>query len=189
MSDPSLIDTASVQLTAPPAVELTSGAMLRQAREAQGLHIGALAVALKVPVKKIEALEADRFDLLPDTVFVRALASSVCRVLKMEPNPILEKLPHTATPQLKDSGAGINVPFRSAGAGSLRQFWEQLSKPIVIAVTVLLVGALLLVFFPFTRQPEVVADASSIAPEGRSQPAMAAPALAVSIASIKKPPK
>ena len=44
-----------------PATEtrLSGGAMLRQAREAAGLHIGALAVSLRVPVKKLEALEAD----------------------------------------------------------------------------------------------------------------------------------
>jgi cytoskeleton protein RodZ len=118
--------------------------------------------------------------LLPDTVFVRALASSVCRVLKTEPGPILERLPHTAAPQLKDSGAGINVPFRSAGTGSLRQFWEQLSKPLAAAVTVLLAGALLLIFFPFTRQPEVAAGAKSAALEGSSQPLPAIPVLAAS---------
>ena len=43
-----------------------AGALLRQAREASGLHIAALAVLLKVPVKKLEALESDRLDLLPD---------------------------------------------------------------------------------------------------------------------------
>lgn len=37
----------------------TAGALLRQARESTGLHIAALAVAMKVPVKKLEALEAE----------------------------------------------------------------------------------------------------------------------------------
>ena len=180
MSEPSVIDSETTAPSPLTAASLTSGAMLRQAREAQGLHIGALAVSLKVPVKKLEALESDRFDLLPDTVFVRALASSVCRVLKIASEPILAKLPHTTAPQLKDSGAGINVPFHSAGGGSLRQFWEQLSKPLVIAVTVLLAGALLLIFFPLTRQPEVAAGAKSPAPEAGLQPALVVPAVAVS---------
>lgn len=180
MSEPLLIDsetTAPSPLTAAP---MTSGAMLRQAREALGLHIGALAVSLKVPVKKLEALEADRFDLLPDTVFVRALASSICRVLKIAPGPILEKLPHTTAPQFKDSGAGMNVPFRSAGGGAWHQFWEQLSKPLVLAVMVLLTGALLLLFFPLTRQAEVAVDAKSAALEGGAQPPIVAPAVEVS---------
>ncbi len=178
MSEPSVFGSEPTTPTPPPAVQLTSGALLRRAREAQGLHIGALAVALKVPVKKLEALEGDRFDLLPDTVFVRGLASSVCRVLKIEPEPILAKLPHTTAPQIKDSGAGMNVPFRSAGGGSLHQFWEQLSKPLVAAVAALLAGALLLVIFPFARQPEVATGTKSAAPDGSSQPSLAAPTLA-----------
>ncbi len=181
MSESTVID-AEATAPAAPAVQLTSGALLRRAREAQGLHIGALAVALKVPVKKLEALEGDRFDLLPDTVFVRGLASSVCRVLKIEPEPILAKLPHTRAPQLKDSGAGINVPFRSAGVGSLRQFLDQLSKPLVVTVAALLAGALLLVFFPFGQPPEVVTGTKSGALDG----SLPSPAM-VSSASVPEP--
>ena len=40
--------------------EKSAGAMLKEAREAAGLHIGALAVALKVPVRKLEALKKTR---------------------------------------------------------------------------------------------------------------------------------
>jgi cytoskeleton protein RodZ len=65
----------------------TAGTLLREARMEAGLHIAALAVALKVPVAKLEALEADNFAVLPDTVFVRALASSVCRTLKIDSAP------------------------------------------------------------------------------------------------------
>lgn len=148
------------QFTSADAVaQLSGGAMLRMAREAEGLHIAALAVSLKVPVKKLEALETDRFDLLPDIVFVRALACSVCRSLKIDPNPILERLPQTATPRLKTAESGINVPFRTARDGSGFSFWNQLSKPFVLAVLGLLVGVVVLVFFPFAPRNEVV-DAS-----------------------------
>jgi cytoskeleton protein RodZ len=128
---------------------LSGGAMLRKAREASGLHIAAMAVALKVPVKKLEALESDRFDLLPDTVFVRALASSVCRNLKIDPNPILERMPQIATPRLKTDESGINTPFRETGSSLNLPFWEQLSKPMVLAVLLLIVAILVLVFVPF----------------------------------------
>ena len=43
-----------------------AGALLRAARERQGLHIAALAAAIKVSQRKLEALEADRGDGLPD---------------------------------------------------------------------------------------------------------------------------
>jgi cytoskeleton protein RodZ len=70
----------------------SAGARLRRAREQSGLHIAALAVTLKVPVKRLEALEADRYDLLPGPVFTRALAASVCRSLKLDAAAVLALL-------------------------------------------------------------------------------------------------
>ena len=133
-------------------MQISGGAMLRKAREATGLHIAALAVSLKVPVKKLEALEADRFDLLPDTVFARALALSVCRTLNMDPTPVLESMPHTGSPNLKTDDSGINTPFRSVTGGS--GFWlrDQFSRPLVWLVSGLLIGALILVLLPFVNR-------------------------------------
>jgi len=68
--------------------------LLRRAREAAGMHVAAVAVSLKVPVRKLEALENDRLPKeLGDPVFIRGLASSVCRSLKVDPQPVLERLP------------------------------------------------------------------------------------------------
>jgi cytoskeleton protein RodZ len=157
---------------------MTSGALLRQAREAQGLHIAALAVLLKVPVKKIEALEADRFDLLPDTVFVRALAASVCRTLKIDLEPILERLPQTVAPQLKSYSSGVNVPFRSSGGHATDLLRDQLSKPLLWVVALLLVGALALMFVPFSRQTGAPANAKPDGLDTRSAPELSAPTAA-----------
>jgi cytoskeleton protein RodZ len=131
-----------------PAPEPTAGTLLRQAREAAGMHIAALAVSLKVPVKKLEALEQDRFDLLPDAVFVRALASSVCRTLKLDAAPVLGLLPHTTAPKLTYQGSGINAPFRTPGERPSPSVWTQVSKQAVLAGLLLLLGALVLIFMP-----------------------------------------
>ena len=137
---------------------LTSGGtMLRNAREASGMQLGVLASTLKVPVKKLETLEADRFDLLPDMVFVRALTTSVCRALKIDSSPILASLPHAIAPSLKTDEAGINTPFRSAGTGSLLSFVNQLSKPFLFSVLALLIGVVILIFLP-QKLPNVVGD-------------------------------
>lgn len=153
MSENSLLNSNELTPDQASVAQMSGGAMLRQAREAEGLHVAALAVLLKVPVNKLEALETDRFDLLPDIVFARALAASICRTLKIDPTPILERLPHTMAPDLKTDESGINTPFRVAGDGSGFLFWSQLSKPLVLAVLVLLVGAIVLVFFPVTQLP------------------------------------
>src|SRR6185369_17344805 len=96
----------------------SAGTLLRQAREAAGLHVATLAANLKVPVRKLEALEENRFDELPDAVFVRALASSVCRTLKIDPQPVLERLPQTIAPRLVQDGDGINAPFHAPSDGA-----------------------------------------------------------------------
>ena len=126
----------------------SAGGLLRQAREASGLHIAALAVAMKVPVKKLEALEADRLDLLPDAVFVRALASSMCRALKIDSTPVLQLLPQTSVPRLDAEERGINEPFQSGSHASATTVPELLVKPVVWLVLILLVGAILLFALP-----------------------------------------
>ena len=155
---------------------ISAGKMLQTARIGQGLHIAALAVSLKVPVKKLEALEADRFDLLPDTVFVRALAASVCRTLKIDPVPVLESLPSTSTPRLKTDESGINVPFRAAGDGASMSFRDQLSKPVVLAVLMLVVGVVVLLFLPVAPATKVAQARTSQTTAGLMPLSASAPA-------------
>ena len=157
MSDQVPVQPTDSAMVAPP----TAGALLRRAREAAGLHVAALAVSMKVPVKKLEALEADRLDLLPDAVFVRALASSVCRTLKIDPIPVLGLLPQTLTPRLGVQERGINAPFHASSEVRHHTLPDFLRKPVVLLVSALLVGALVVVFLPQPTEPEPVADASS----------------------------
>ena len=175
MSDPNVAGAERQAPVTASAPVLTSGAQLRQAREAQGLHIAALAVSLKVPVKKLEALEAYRFDLLPDTVFVRALASSVCRSLKIDPGPILDKLPHAAALPLKAYGSGVNVPFRSTGGHLPAFFKDQMSRPLVWVVSALVAGACALLLLPLSQRTEVVAVQPSATGDTTPAPVSLAP--------------
>ncbi len=138
---------------------VTAGTLLRKAREASGLHIAALAVSMKVPVKKLEALESDRLDLLPDAVFARALANSMCRALKIDPAPIMEKLPGTKKVSLSVESRAANQPFdkstySASGSASLK-----LGKPVVFVVLTLLVGVALILFVPPTDDVKTQEDA------------------------------
>lgn len=98
--------------TVPPRDAVAAGQRIKQAREAAGLHVVALAAALKVPVKKLEALEAGRTDDLPDATFARALAASVCRQLKIDPTDVLAQLPQAGGSRLGEDPV-LNTPFRS----------------------------------------------------------------------------
>lgn len=129
-------------------VRFDGGDLLKRARESSGLHIAALAVMLKVPVKKLEALEAGQFHLLPDAVFCRALASSVCRTLKVDPLPILERLPQTEQPTLGATGHQVNTPYRFSSARSGSYSKAQLSGTTLAIGLVLILATTSLVFFP-----------------------------------------
>lgn len=170
MSEASEGSPVAVEQAAGPS----AGTLVRQAREAAGLQVDALAVALKVTVKQIEALEADRWDLLPDAVFARALAASICRNLRIDPAPVLARLPQAA-PRLSPRGAGLNEPFRTSNHGSGPDIGAYLSRPVVLGVLALMLGALVLVLLPV---PKDAASDEASAP-GAPAAAPAAPASAV----------
>jgi cytoskeleton protein RodZ len=126
----------------------TAGAMLRQARQARGLHIVALAAAMKVAPRKLELLESDRFEELLDATFARALAQAVCRVLKIDAEPVLAKLPAASGHGLDRVAGGINAPFRERSTRSEPASWSLLKKPAVWGPLLILLGAAALWLLP-----------------------------------------
>lgn len=128
----------------------TAGAMLRAARERRGMHIAALAAAIKVPQRKLEALEADRYDELPDTTFTRALAQSVCRTLKIDMQPVLDRLPQSAiaSPKLEHVGVGLNAPFRERPGRTEPTDWAWARKPVVWGTLLVLLAAAAMALLP-----------------------------------------
>ena len=134
----------------------TAGALLRTARQSQGMDIATLAALLKVPVYKLQALEQDKPELLADPVFARALAASMSRILKLDPASVLLRLPAIAAFKVTSQNRGINAPFRarSSGGRNVVPFWSHISRPAVLVGVALLLGALVLMFLP-TLQKEV----------------------------------
>jgi cytoskeleton protein RodZ len=125
----------------------TAGQTMRAAREKRGLHIAALAASLKVPQRKLEALEADRYNELPDLAFTRALSQSVCRTLKIDPQPVLALLPATPdTQRLAQVANGIQAPFSDTAHAFKLGAW--LRNPALWATVLIAVGAGVLAFAP-----------------------------------------
>jgi len=150
MNDP--LDQHSQDKTAGVSPEgpgnVSAGAMLRQIRVSRGVHIAALAVSLRVPVKKLEALEGDRFDLLHDVVFARALASSVCRALKADPSVILDLLPRPDSimkfSESRDLATSREIGFPAKES----QIFKQIPKSALLAISTLLLAAFVLLLVP-----------------------------------------
>lgn len=151
-----------------PGVAFASPVLLREARESAGLHIAAMAAALKVPVKKLEALEAGRYEELPDLTFARALASSACRQLKIDAAPVLAQIPQARKAELGDSPQAINAPFKTPAAGLSFSLAPWLSRPAVLGAVALLVGAAVLLFLP--RRPATEATQVPEAPAAVASP-------------------
>lgn len=162
---------------------VTAGGRLRQAREAQGLHIAALAASLKVPVRKLEALERDRYDELPDATFTRALAQTVCRALKIDAAPVLAMLPRVELAALDHVATGINAPFRDKTAAAEPMLGGLLRHPATAIVALLLAGALAVAFWPRGPSAPTIVTWPASAPEPAASMPAPVPAPASAAAS------
>ncbi len=182
----------------------TAGQMMRAARERRGMHIAVLAAAIKVPQRKLEALEADRHEELPDITFARALAQAVCKALKIDAEPVLARLPQGGSGQaqgLVHVAGGLRAPFREHARRTEPNEYALYRRPVFWATGGVLLAAAALALAPdnlwqrFEAAPpapaasEVAAEPAS-SPEGMaSQPArgpagtVPAPAGAEAIAS------
>ncbi|MEK8050548.1 helix-turn-helix domain-containing protein [Ideonella sp. DXS22W] len=137
-----------------PVDAAAAGALLRQLREAQGLHIAALAAAIKVTPAKLEALESGRLGELPDLTFARALAQTVCRALKTDAAPVLARMPGAVASRLERVDEGLNTPMPERGHGLAWGGWTSVSewapwrRPVPWLALLLLLAAAAFVLVP-----------------------------------------
>ncbi|MBL8316307.1 MAG: helix-turn-helix domain-containing protein [Rubrivivax sp.] len=161
----------------------SAGALLRAAREKQGLHIAALAAAIKVAPRKLDALENDRWQDLPDATFTRALAQTVCRTLKIDAQPVLALLPAAAALPLEPLGNGMNQPFRDRPVRDGPGFGTAAIRPMVWAAAVLMVAALVVYFVPpdlWTARPPAAVASTPAMPAAASAASAVSPGLPAS---------
>lgn len=121
----------------------TAGQWLKAARQAKGVHLGVLAMTLKVPVRQLEALEADQYDAFKGgPTFLRAITSAMCRHLGVDAAPALALLPSpvssmgAARPALDAVNRSARVSLRPSRVGS-----PSVRPVLVLAVLMLLVTA------------------------------------------------
>jgi cytoskeleton protein RodZ len=149
----------------------SAGALLRAAREEQGLHIAALAASIKITPRKLEALENDRFDELPDATFARALALTVCRALKLDAAPVLARLPQGGASGLTPLTGGLNTPFRDRPGSTDVHHLTLRQRPLIWAAALVLLAAVALYLAPAGWW-----SPSPAAPDAMPPPSVATPA-------------
>ena len=110
------------------------GRLLAAARQARGMTVTEVALRLKFSPRQIEALEADRYDVLRGPSMVRGMIRTYARLIGADPGPLLDALhqrlnagPVTMQPR------AMEVPFpRVTPKGSF--VYVMLSAIVVIAV-------------------------------------------------------
>jgi len=68
------------------------GQELAAAREARGLALADVAQQLKFAPRQLEALEQEHFELLPGATFARGMVRSYARLLKLDPEPLVQRI-------------------------------------------------------------------------------------------------
>lgn len=181
-------DSEPQSLFGPPS----PGGMIRYARQAQGIDLASLAAMLKIPLRRLEALENGRHEELQGPTFERALAQAACRVLKIDPKPVLALLPQHERNTLERVTEGINTPFRD-GQGSGGFELPTLMRPVVVIVVLLIVGAVALFFVPESwvarlTRPFIGGSAASAPAESTvPAPVAASAAVGASITPVELP--
>jgi cytoskeleton protein RodZ len=164
------------------------------------MHIAVLAASIKVAQRKLEALEADRYEELPDITFARALAQAVCRALKIDAEPVLSRLPQGGAGQaqgLVHVSGGLNAPFRDRPGREEPNDHALFRRPVFWATALVLLAAAVLALAPDNLRQRLdtapaepaVADVTTTpaplpqAPASEAAPAAAPPAQATSEAA------
>ncbi|MGE5639835.1 MAG: helix-turn-helix domain-containing protein [Clostridia bacterium] len=172
------------EAAAGPGESLGIGAALAQAREAQGLGHAEISQHLKFMPRQLEALENERFDLLPGPTIARGMVRTYARFLKLDPEPLLARMAgrvesHDATPELA-ARFQQPVPFADGGRRSTFVY-------LALSACVLAGGAAVL--YQWRQEeaaPEFVAPAKQAVPP--AQVASVAPAAPLA-APAEAPPK
>jgi cytoskeleton protein RodZ len=68
------------------------GQELAAAREARGLALADVAQQLKFAPRQLEALEQEHFEALPGATFTRGMVRSYARLLKLDPEPLVQRI-------------------------------------------------------------------------------------------------
>ena len=152
---------------------LNVGAELQRAREARGLALSEVAQQLKFAPRQLEALEQDRFDLLPGGTFARGMVRNYARLLKIDAEPLVRRIGERfEAPDGNTLAARYSqpVPFSDNARRSTIVY-------LALSAAVLAIGGGVAWQWQHERQRAAAPLAQADAPEPAARPA-AAPATA-----------
>ena len=141
---------------------MSFGVSLKRERELRGISLAEIARTTKISVRLLEAIEKDRFDILPEGVFRKSFIKSYAKYLGMNEEQILHEydLEVQASNTSQAALEKPSVSFRDSSAGSKRALLLTVGALVVL----LAVGFGFWYFTRAGRKHEVAPPASQITP-------------------------
>jgi len=149
----------------------------------RGLGIGDVAYSLKLNPRQVEALEAERFDLLPGRAFARGFLKNYARFLELDPQPLLDAAEHA-------DGVGAMELSPVCNAQGTMPSPDARLRPSIFPAALVAVGLLVVVaagwYFDWFQQPEIATETAVEGPVAEG-PAFQAPVTAPPLEGVTTP--
>src|SRR5262249_9796539 len=112
------------------------GVSLKRERELRGISLAEISKTTKISVRLLEAIEADRFDVLPEGVFRKSFIKSYAKYLGMNEEQILHEYDLEVRPSVVSQSAPekTSVSLKDSPAGSKRVLLLALGVLLVVIV-------------------------------------------------------
>ena len=167
-----------------PAESGTFGEWLRRQREMREIGLREIADHTKISLRYLEAMEADRFDLLPAPIFAKGFLRAYAKYVGLSPDEVVNHYLAVHSPK-ESTAPGDATAARNrsraieVGHSTLRRSWSYGSL-LALAGLVLLILVAVAAYFSDHRREE--------APASAQMPPMAAPPVATPPAVQIPPP-
>ncbi len=145
------------QAAAPAGEGESFGSWLRRQREVRQIELAAITELSKINIRYLEALEQDRFDLLPATIFVKGFLREYARIVGLDADEVVNFF--LLASDREDLEGGIENPGRRSPGRSFG-----------LAAVAVLVGAAILAFLLWWwccfsgPEPEAAEEMETMAP-------------------------
>ncbi len=142
------------------------GSWLRQQRELREITLREISDATKISMRYLEALEEERFDLLPATLFARGFLRQYARYVGLDPDEAVNRLliaQRGDEPDEPEDERG-SEPWAPARAFSSRSGGNWKNVVLIVGVAALLLGLIFLIPWLLDRQSS--SDGTNGAPPG-----------------------
>ncbi|EUJ10161.1 hypothetical protein Meth11DRAFT_0974 [Methylophilaceae bacterium 11] len=172
-TEPTQAATVEIESPAPliqEALPSACGGALRAAREKQKLSVQDIASQLRLGVNQVEALEADRYDKLPQPSIVRGFIRNYAKALKIDAAPIVAAY-SALVPDISPQSFAVKPPEHRSVIGEHRASFSFKSFIGLLLCFALIAG----LFYYYTQviKPNVVSEIaiSAAKPSAESTPA------------------